>query len=988
MIDSADDTLFQIYAAALDAMNSSGPSNLARRARFEAEERGAAEMSDSPVLVEYVSTAQTGDRLLTKLRLTLASWDADTLGPWNGQTAPRTRERRALIYELLDLDAELIRCLDEAMPVATDEAVMVSQEFKPWYGRVMAEHLPFYWRHYADYLAAADWDEDAIAALDLNTTRIVERLGDPEREQAYQAKGLVVGYVQSGKTANFTGVAAKAIDAGYRLLIVLTGTTDLLRGQTQRRIDKELVGFENLMRGIDPEDEEALLSVDYVGDPDWDDFVRHGALPSTLGVSDVYRLTTRAGDYKSLKQGISSLDFERLDPTQPLNAAINLHRVPIRIAIVKKNKSVLTKLVKDLKRITAKLGDIPALIIDDESDQASINTTNPENWEKGRTDRTAINSLISELLGLLPRGQYVGYTATPFANVFVDPSDAVDIFPRDFILSLDRAPGYMGAVDFHDLDGLPEDDDATVANSNRLAFVRPIDDENAKAALQEALDMFVLTGAIKLFREGAGRRPGRFKHHTMLVHQSVRQADHRRLADEIRTLWRTAGYYGASGQGRLEKLFDADVRKVMAARHGDEQVPRTFADVKPFLGEVVARVEGVANDPVLIVNGDKEAAKEDVDFDSRAVWRILVGGAKLSRGFTVEGLTVSYYRRVTTQADTLMQMGRWFGFRDGYKDLVRLYIDGGGSGTTTLDLYRAFEAACRSEELFRAELKRYAEVEDGVPAITPIQVPPLVAQHLGWLRPAATNKMYNARLVERRSPGERLEPTGYPEDFEAIRRNTGALSPLIAKASVEGNFAYPTASGTRPFPARYGTIDHPTFVAMLKQLHWQPHDHFAADLTWLEGLGPDQIEDWAIVLPQHVDRGPRATLAPHGSLSVFRRRRRRGRGPLFGAISDPKHRPVADRIAGVGDLDDPLADSLHRQRRGAVLVYPVVEYEEEDEIPAELDDGEAIVALVFVAPTSTGSPDGRLVQFVVRDKSRSQEPIVDSPDLPGANAAR
>src|SRR5207249_1507097 len=122
----------------------------------------------------------------------------------------------------------------------------------------------------------------------------------------------------------------------------------------------------------------------------------------------------------------------------------NLHRVPARLAIVKKNKAVLTKLVKDLKKITARLSDIPALIIDDESDQASINTTNPKTWEAGRPERTAINFLISQLLSLLPRGQYVGYTATPFANVFVDPGDAANVFPRDFIISLDRPPGYMG----------------------------------------------------------------------------------------------------------------------------------------------------------------------------------------------------------------------------------------------------------------------------------------------------------------------------------------------------------------------------------------------------------------------------------------------------------------------------------------------------------------------------------------------------------------
>ncbi len=972
------DGLYDIYAATLGAMQTGGPSGLERRVRFEAEERGDPALADPLALVAHIAGAAVGDRLLTKLRLTLATWDADMLGAWDAGTAPRTIERRARIYELLALGAPLREAFDNAMPVASDDAVVVSREFKPWYGRVMAEHVPFYWQHYAEYLARRGWDENAIAALDLNTSRIVERLADPEREDAYQAKGLVVGYVQSGKTANFTGVVAKAVDAGYRLIVVLTGTTDLLRGQTQRRIDKELVGYDNLMRGIDDDDEEALLSVDYLGDPDWDAFVRHGALPSTVGVSDVYRLTTHAGDYKSLKQGISSLDFDRLDPAQRLNSPVNLHRVPTRIAIVKKNKSVMKKLVADLRRITAKLADIPALIIDDESDQASINTSNPQKWTDGSPDRTAINDLISQLLQLLPRGQYVGYTATPFANVFVDPSDAVDMFPRDFILALDRAPGYMGARDFHDLDRLAEDEVPTFANSNELAFVRSVDDETAEDALQEALDAFVLTGAIKLFREAASETPGRFRHHTMLVHESVKQEAHRELATTIREMWRTSGYYGAGGVKRLEELFDRDAYPVMCARHSAEAVPASFADVRPYVGEVVTRVEGSANDPVLIVNGDRDAAKEDVDFESRAVWRILLGGAKLARGFTVEGLTISYYRRVTKQADTLMQMGRWFGFRAGYEDLVRLYISRGAPGTkaTAFDLYTAFEAACRSEELFRVELERYANVEDGVPAITPQQVPPLVAQHLGWLKPAASNKMYNARLVERRSPGERLEPVGYPKSREAIARNAEILRPVVLGATEDGRFGYPAANGTRTYPAKHGSISHPEFIEMLKRLRWQPHDHFAADLTWLSGLEPPQIEDWAIILPQHAGGGPRSAIYGEGPLSVFRRHRRRD--PLFGAISDPKHRFASDRIAGVGEFSDPLADSLQRPRRGALLVYPIVEAGDDQAVPAALADGDVVIALVFVAPESTGSPDGTLVRFVVRDSSRSDEPIVDA----------
>lgn len=974
------DALFKIYAAAFDGMNVSGPSSLSRRADFEAEGIGAGEMADPLLLIEHLSDAPPADKLLTRFRLTLAIWDAKALAAWIGETKPGTAERRALIYELLDLDPQLAECLDRFVPRAKNESVIVSTEFEPWYERVMAEREPFYWKHYAEHLADQWGDEGSVAALDLNTTRIVERLSDPERSEAYQAKGLVVGYVQSGKTANFTGVVAKAIDAGYRLIIVLTGQTDLLRNQTQRRMDKELVGDENLLRGIDPRDDEALQSVDYHGDPDREEFVSHGGLPSTLGYSDIYRLTTKAGDYKSLAQGIASLDFDRLDPDKPLNAPANLHRVPTRIAIVKKNKAILTKLVKDLKRITAKLEDIPALIIDDESDQASLNTSNPKKWEKGRKERTRINGLISELLSRLPRGQYVGYTATPFANVFVDPSDAVDIFPRSFILSLDRPPGYMGAVEFHDLDLLPEDEVPSVFNSKQEAYVREISEEDLSGAMQKALDMFVLSGAIKLYREDV-EEDRQFKHHTMLIHESVRQADHLELAEEVREMWRNAGYWGATGRARLESLFHSDVAEVMEARHEDQTaVPTDFDRLKPFIGTTVSRIDGVENDPVLIVNGDKDAAREDVDFDSRPVWRILLGGAKLSRGFTVEGLTVSYYRRVTRQADTLMQMGRWFGFRDGYKDLVRLYIDRGGP-TAAFDLYQAFEAACRSEELFRAEIRRYAEVKGGVPTITPKDIPPIVSQHLGWLKPAATSKMYNARLVERRSPGESLEPTGYPDNPKDIAHNTAAAAALLAVADKDGAFDLGGSGEARPLPARHGVIEHGSLIEILRELRWRPDDHFAADLTWLERLEPSQIKDWVVLLPQHVGRGPKAEVGEHGILSVFRRRRRKGRGGLFGAISDPKHRPIAAQIAGVGDHEDDLARQLHREHRGAVLLYPVVEFESEDEIPKQLDPGEVVMALVFTAPMSTGSPDGGLIRFVVRDPTSADEPIVDSPNL-------
>ena len=194
-----EDTLFAIYAAALDAMKTGGPSALARRVTFEAEERGAEALAEPAALAAHMSAVAVGDRLLTKLRLTLATWDADTLGGWNDGTAPRTVERRQRIYELLKLDDELIAAFDAAMPAATDDAVVVSREFKPWYGRVMEERDPFYWQHYADYLASLGWDENSIAALDLNTTRIVERLADPERTRPTKQRGWLLAMSRAAR---------------------------------------------------------------------------------------------------------------------------------------------------------------------------------------------------------------------------------------------------------------------------------------------------------------------------------------------------------------------------------------------------------------------------------------------------------------------------------------------------------------------------------------------------------------------------------------------------------------------------------------------------------------------------------------------------------------------------------------------------------------------------------------------------------------------
>ena len=283
----------------------------------------------------------------------------------------------------LGLSEQAEAVLRDAVPVHVHDLVVISREFEPWYDEVRHTRSTRYWDDYESYLTQVKkWPASSITTLDQSTSAVVERLTDPTRAEIKQTKGLVVGYVQSGKTANFTGVIAKAIDAGYRLVIVLTGTIEILRAQTQRRIDMELMGVENVLAGQDPNDPEVAKGLDYQQDEDWlaDKFVKHTrAALDQPGAARIRRVTTHRSDYKSLPQGMSQLRYDRMDKTQAAQRDPRTSSTPTPTSsIIKKNSAPLKKLIKDLKPLQAMLEELPALIIDDESDLASVNTKNPK----------------------------------------------------------------------------------------------------------------------------------------------------------------------------------------------------------------------------------------------------------------------------------------------------------------------------------------------------------------------------------------------------------------------------------------------------------------------------------------------------------------------------------------------------------------------------------------------------------------------------------
>ena len=681
--------------------------------------------------------------------------------------------------------------LREKIPVHVEGVIVISKEFEPWYEAVRHQRSTMYWDHYEKYLAQEKkWPAASITTIDQSTDAVVERLTDPTRSDIKRTKGLVVGYVQSGKTANFTGVIAKAIDAGYRLVIVMTGTIEILRAQTQRRIDMELMGVENVLAGQDPNDPEVAKGLDYQQDEDWlaDKFVRHSqeALDQP-GVARIRRVTTHKGDYKSLPQGMSQLRYERHDKTKPLNAEENLFHTDAYVVIVKKNSAPLKKLIKDLKPMQDMLKELPALIIDDESDVASVNTKDP----KKSKDRTKINELITEILEIVPRAQYVGYTATPFANVFIDPdeTDKVDLFPSDFVLSLAAAAGVHGraGVPRH-RPGLGEhpQDRREPRTSSPMSARCPVTPTSTLASTRTSCESPSTRGCSAVpSRSTARRRPatpsGTTPCWSTRTSATPRTSTPRPSSADCGTPASSPPEKASAGCGSSSTMT---TRLSWPRVPTAQPVPTSFNELKPYIPEAIAEMTSGGADPVLIVNSDKEAQaqQEALDFDKGRVWRILVGGTKLSRGFTVEGLTISYFRRKAGQADTLMQAGRWFGFREGYRDLVRLYI----RRDHKVDLYEAFEALLLDEEAFRDELGKYAGLdEDGKPIVEPRQIPPLVSQHLPWLKPTARNKMFNAVVKARASVGAFHQLSSIPPRPSGGPRKTGGSTQAQHKANLD-----------------------------------------------------------------------------------------------------------------------------------------------------------------------------------------------------------
>lgn len=947
--------LHDIYTAALNGVGSAKPRNLLTRANTEAQDEHdvSVDIEDLKRLIADPG----GDKFLQRLRLALGTWDAAEPTPtWSQDTQPRTLERRARSYQLLGV-TDIAEILDKRVPISKKPVVVITLgRVEPWYPPADLDQHEFYWPHYRDFLLdVKGWDGEAVAKLDEATSEVVKRIANPAVAGRYASRGLVIGHVQSGKTANFTGCIAKAIDAGYRLVIVLAGTLENLRRQTQRRLDQELVGVENIIT-TDPDE--------YVSDGDWPDaWVTHKVRPSEHNYPDIIRLTTHEDDYRELNQGIRALELSKQDRTKPLWDPVNLYRSDAIVVVVKKQQDRLDALIRDLAKVKDQLGEIPALVLDDESDQASINTVNIARLEQGDPTRTAINERITNLLKVLPRGQYVGYTATPYANVLVNPDDAADLFPQDFIVSLNPPPAYMGLAHFQRQPTAPEL--PGIHPSDIVRFLTGGGDLTLRGAeLAGALDAFVLTAAIKLYRQR--HSASRYRHHTMLVHETVRISEHRQLADQIGELWQEAEFTTSRGLARLERLWQTDFAPVSRHDAPDQANPATFDELRDLVGLAIGKITDGGQQPYIIVNGDPDIEREDVAFDQHDVWRILIGGASLSRGFTVEGLTITYYRRRAGAGDTTMQMGRWFGYRPGYRDLVRLYIGTNEPGPrdTTVDLFEQFEAVLADEDAFRGQLAKYSEEieeSDGEGGVikrfrTPRDVLPLVSQHLAALPPTSASKRRNAVAVR---TDFNPEPNRWSDQPEYIAANYARLVPIAAAAQENTRVAGSNADFYT------GTVTHEAMTEALRHIAWLSGEatYWSYEMEHLEAVA-DQIADWIVLVPQGKDNTKTRFLPGIGRRTLHKRGRRSDRGNSFGYISGRVEREA------VIDLGNELNSDRGEKGHGVALVYPIYP----ENIPGDNDDNlteTVILALYLLLPPQAATSRAQVV-YRARTTPRSQ----------------
>ena len=477
----------------------------------------------------------------------------------------------------------------------------------------------------------------SLGLLEFNSEEILKSLPNPSKTNCdFQIKGLVIGQVQSGKTANIEAVTCRAVDHGYRMIIVLSGRTNDLRHQTQKRFDVEVIENESLSKK-----------------ERW------------------ARLTTLEKDYDS-----GSTDGIDTNPEKP------------KIAIIKKNVSVLKKLLKDINKLG--IENHPTLIIDDECDDASIDT----NYRKLDLDPTSTNQKIRDLIQSFKKVVYIGFSATPFANVFIDVNESEDLYPKDFIYLLETPKDYTGAEELE-------------KNQQKIFIDVDVEgeDENYFKSLKDSIYTFIISCAIcKDLKID-------LKNYSMLIHPSRLKIDHAVYEDKVKEIVNHMKNY-AKRPREFIKHVETRFKEIFSSNFSEY----TDKDFEHYLEHIQSFIEKA---DVHTINSDTDD-RSFLDYDDKGKVCILIGGDILSRGLTIDGLLTSFFTRGAKKPnyDTLIQMQRWCGFRKEYLKFTRIY--------TTEKIKNHLLDLVFIEREFRKDVR---EIYDKNLEQTPLDIQPMIRNH-------------------------------------------------------------------------------------------------------------------------------------------------------------------------------------------------------------------------------------------------------------------
>lgn len=537
----------------------------------------------------------------------------------------------------------VMKKLQLALDVAMDTGIVIEKDYEPWLKAKKSSVNFYYWNRYMLYLEQdMQRPSSIIASIDDVSDKIVDLVGDPTLASLHR-RGLIIGDVQSGKTANYIAVMNKVSDVGYKVIILLTGTVESLRRQTQERVDEGFIGRSS----------KAYLQRN-------SQTIRKG-----VGLKDATRFatgfTTEASDFKTAM-------------VRNMNATLNNMSSEPVVFVLKKNAKTLENLIGWLTEQLNSNGviDLPLLLIDDEADNASINT-------KADNNPTTINKHIRKLLSMFKQNSYVGVTATPFANIFIlpektDEMENDDLFPADYIYALDAPTNYIGSNDLFGDNAAYASALKTIDDAGEFfpyGHKQDINIPDLPESLYSALRYFMLANVARDINGESST------HRSMLVNVSRFDKTQDRISSLI-IEWLFESIRDIKNFCMLNENEACKNELLSALRDDWNDENNSFLQLTGVAwGEVQKKwlLQSVSSIEVRTINQRSSTKMLDYTIYGENGLRVIaVGGLSLSRGLTLEGLTVSYFHRNSQMYDTLMQMGRWFGYRTGYEKLFRIWM--------------------------------------------------------------------------------------------------------------------------------------------------------------------------------------------------------------------------------------------------------------------------------------------------------------------------